>query len=466
MRSCPRDRCEKNRHPSLEAPGRPGLPLRHSAYHRPSIALCCFTCEPRAHVHALLSFDQIHRFAMSRLIAFFSFCTFFAQADPVLIVTETNLAQRIHAQNPDLIAARWKIEEARGQWQQAGRGSRPQLDVQWSHDSRFREGEIKLGVSRSFPVTNRLFWEKEISKSLLEAAEIEVARREKEIIAEAKTLLIQTTALQQRQRWLARDARDADQFATNLQAQQLRAETSALDAAQAKIDAARLTIEQKQLDARAASLHAELKKLLGMPITAQITVDDKLPPMQVVDAGTAKSRADYQQALRYVDAARHQVEHELANRYDNMNSGVFLNGMSQRDAPIGYNRDVMLGFQFSIPLPFGNDNSGNIATAKASVERRTQEAQSILTKAQHDAQGALAEMQEWQKLVTQIRSELLPLADEQLQLAQQAHAQGQGDLAAIFLARSQKRQLHLNLIDATSSYHLARIRHQAALGQP
>jgi outer membrane protein TolC len=75
-------------------------------------------------------------------------------------------------------------------------------------------------------------------------------------------------------------------------------------------------------------------------------------------------------------------------------------------------------------------------------------------------------MKEWQKLVTQIRSELLPLADEQLQLAQQAHAQGQGDLAAIFLARSQKRQLHLNLIDATSSYHLARIRHQAALGQP
>lgn len=70
------------------------------------------------------------------------------------------------------------------------------------------------------------------------------------------------------------------------------------------------------------------------------------------------------------------------------------------------------------------------------------------------------------KLDTQISDELLPLAEEQLKLAREAHTQGQGDLATIFRARMQKRQLLLARVDARSSYHLARIRREAALGQP
>lgn len=387
-------------------------------------------------------------------------------AEPELILTESNLADRIHIQNPELKAARWKIQEALGQWQQSGRPSRPSLDIQWTHDSRLREGEMKIGVSRSFPVTDRLKWEKEIGKSQLEAAEMEVRSVEQQLITEAKLILIQVSAIKSRRQWISLEQQEAQDFAEQLQKNQQRAEASALDTAQAKIDAARLQIEQKQLDAREVKLLADLKSLLGMPVSARITVSSELPAPKAVVEGNATQRADYQQALKQIDSANHRVKREIANRYDNLDAGIFLNGMRQQDIPSGYQNDLMLGFQLSIPLPFGDDNSGNIATAKAQVERKREEAKVILTKAHHEASGANAEMLEWKKLETQITEELLPLAEEQLKLAHQSYSQGQGDLATIFRARTQKRQLLLARVDARSSYHLARIRQEAALGQP
>jgi outer membrane protein TolC len=403
---------------------------------------------------------------MLRLSIFYCLLITHLSAEPALIITDSNIAERIQSQNPELKAARWKIEEAIGQWQQSGRKARPSIDVQWAHDSRVREGEIRIGVSRSFPVTNRLKWEKEIGKAQVEAAEMEVHSVENQLITEAKLILIQVTAINNRRHWISLEQKEAQEFASQLQKNQQRAEASALDATQARIDAASLLIEQKQLDAREVNLLSELKNLLGMPLAAPITVSSELPPLKPAGTGSAIKRADYQQALRQINSAHHKVRRELANRYDDLDSGIFLSGMSQQDAPNGYNKDLMLGFQFSIPLPFGDDNSGNIATAKASVERRQQEAAAILAQANHEARGTSAEMQEWRKLDTQITDELLPLAEEQLKLALQAYTQGQGDLATIFRARSQRRQLLLSRVDARSSYHLARIRHEAALGQP
>jgi outer membrane protein TolC len=402
---------------------------------------------------------------MFRFSFFFSLFVLSVCAEPTLILTESTIADRIHSQNPDLKAARWKIQEALGQWQQSGRKSRPSLDMQWSHDSRMREGEMKIGVSRSFPVTDRLKWEKEIGKSQLEAAEMEVRSVEQQLITEAKLLLMQVSTIKNRRHWITQEQKEAGEFAAQLQKNQQRAEASALDASQAKIDAASLVIEQKQLDAREVTLLVDLKNLLGMPPSAVISITAELPALQPATSGNARQRADYQQALKQIDSANHRVQRELANRYDDLDAGIFLNSMRQQDVPRGYVNDWMLGFQLSIPLPFGDDNSGNIATARAHVERRNQEAKAILAKADHEAQGATAEMLEWKKLDSHITDELLPLAEEQWKLAQQAYAQGQGDLAILFRARAQRRQLLLSRVDARCAYHLARIRQEAALGQ-
>ncbi len=386
-----------------------------------------------------------------------------AQAEPSLVVSESALANLIHSQNPELKAARWKIQEAVGKWQQAGRPSRPKLDVELEHDAAFTEGELRLGLSRSFPLTNKLTLEKEISKAKLDAAEWEILQAERELLRDARLLFTKALALKGRKQSLIAEEKEALGFAQLIAERQKNAEASALETIQAKLDAAAMTIEQKQIEAEESVVLTDLKKMLGMNPHNQISLNGSLRSPSPPPAGNPNKRADYKSALFQIDRARSMVEHEKANRLDDLEAGVFVSGMRREDAPDGFEKDLMVGFELSIPLPFWDDNSGNIAAAQATMKRREQEASNILQNARHDAAGANDEMQQWRTLDQQIQRELLPLAQQQLDLAQQAYQQGQGDLTEIFRARAQKRQLTRASIDALSSYHQARIRYEAAL---
>jgi cobalt-zinc-cadmium efflux system outer membrane protein len=400
---------------------------------------------------------------MHRSLFFLFLSTCFLAAEPALVLSESSLATRIHAQNPDLRAARWKIEEALGRLQQAGRPGRPRLDVEWEQDGHIRERELRVGVSRSFPVTQRLALEKSIGKAEVDAAEKEVRRVEQSLVQQARLAFFQALALKSRRSLLEKQQHEATEFAEKMSAQQQRAEASPLDAAQAKLDAARLLIDQRQLDAAEQVAFGELKELLGMRANEAIVVSGELPAIQQPAQGNIKQRADYQSSMSKVDAAQAEWQHAVVDRYDDLEAGVFLSHSRAEDAPNGYDRDVTFGFQLSIPLPFGNNNSGRIRETKAKIERRQQEVRALVAEAQNQAATATAEMQQWKLLDQQLEKDLMPLAREQLSLAEKSYQAGQGDLPSIIRARAQWRELALSQIDARREYHLARIRYEASV---
>jgi outer membrane protein, heavy metal efflux system len=132
-----------------------------------------------------------------------------AHAEPSLVVSESALANLIHSQNPELKAARWKIQEAVGKWQQAGRHSRPKLDIELEHDAAFTERELRVGLSRSLPLTNRLSLEKEISKAKLDAAEWEIQQAERVLLRDARILFTKALALKGRKLSLIAEEKEA-----------------------------------------------------------------------------------------------------------------------------------------------------------------------------------------------------------------------------------------------------------------
>lgn len=400
---------------------------------------------------------------MHRSLLFSLLFLFPLAAEPALILSESSLASRIHAQNPDLKAARWKIEEALGRLQQSGRLARPKLNLDWQQDGRAREHELRIGMSRAFPVTQRLALEKSIGKAQVEAAEREVAKAEQSLVQQARLVFYQALALKSRRHMLEKQQVEAREFAEMMAKQQARAEASPLESAQAKLDAASLAIEQRQLDAAEQPIFGELKSLLGMAAGEHIAVSGELPALQPAASGNIAARADYRSAMSKVSSARAEWEHAMVDRYDDLEAGVFLSQNRSEDAPKGYDRDVTVGFELSIPLPFGNDNSGKVREAKAKIERRKQELRALTAEAQQQAAATLAEMEQWKLLDRQIETELLPLAREQVDLADQTYRQGQGDLQSIFRARAQWRTLSLSQIDARREYHLARVRYESAV---
>jgi cobalt-zinc-cadmium efflux system outer membrane protein len=386
-------------------------------------------------------------------------------AEPALVITLAGVTERVRAQNPDLAAARQRIGAALGRMKQAGRLANPELETSFEHNSRFREGALELGFSQRFPVTERLRLEKGISVTELKAAEAEVREVERQLVARAKISVIRVLSIRQRRELLGNQIALASGFSEKLSAASQKGEASSLDAATARLEAASVSAQIRQLDAEEAAAVGELKPLLGMQAGGLISVGGTLPPptLPASDVNPAQ-RPDFQAAMLEVDAARQGVSLQQALRYDDVEAGLFAAAERAEDAPDGYDNEGIIGFRFRIPLPLWNKNEGAIEEAQATHERRKLEATALARNIRLEAESDRAQMIEWAKLIRELDETLLPLAAEQSKAADEAYAQSQTDIQTVFRSREKSLQLAAARLDALREFHLARVRHEAALG--
>lgn len=377
-----------------------------------------------------------------------------------LIITLDSVADRVRHQNLELKAARLSIREALGRMAQAGKPSRPRLDIEWESDGRVRERNYSIGMSASFPVTKKLQAEKNISRAAYEAAECEVRVVEQSMIAQARASCVKALALQAQSRLLQEQKSEADELAMQLKTIAAKGEGNPLDAGQAALEASAIIIETQQLAAQLTAQKTEIKKLLDMPATQEIIISGELPSVAPPPHVPVQSLPAYQLLLKEVKTSRQEIVLEKMNRYDDLEAGVFLSGMRREDVPEGYKSDLMLGLRFSIPLPFWNDNQGAIQAAEAKSLRSEQEARAKARDMEHEIAGANAEMKQWASLENDLITKLIPQATAQCNAALEAKKKGQGDLNTLFLARAQRRKLMTAQVQARAEYNIAKIKQQ------
>ena len=398
---------------------------------------------------------------MAYAITFHSAC-----AESSVDITLANVADRIRAHNPELAAARWRIREAEGRMNQSGRLSNPDLETSFESNSRFREGKLEIGFSQRFPVTGRLQLEKEVSRTELKASEAEVREVERQIIAKAREAVVKVLANRQRRELLREQSGVSKEFSQFLSEIAAKGEGSALDAGQAKLEAAGLSMEIRQLDASETALVGDLKPLLGILPGESLSVSGSLPsPSLPSVAADPSRRPDFQAAKLNAQAAAHGVALEQARRYDDVEGGFFAAAERTEDAPEGYENEAIIGLRFKVALPFWNKNEGAIQEAEAKKERTEKEAIAIGRSIRLEAEAARAEMAEWTRLIGEIDNTLLPLADEQSKLAEDAYRNGQGEIQSVLRSRDKRLQLSAARLDALREFHLARVRHDSALGK-
>jgi cobalt-zinc-cadmium efflux system outer membrane protein len=386
-------------------------------------------------------------------------------AEPALVITLAGVTERLRAQNPDLAAARLRIDEAVGRMKQAGRPHNPELETAIEQNSDFREGIIEIGVSQRFPVADRLRLEKGISVTQLKAAEAEVREVERQLVARAKSSVIRVLAIRQRRKLLRNQIALATEFSEKLSAASQKGEGSAFDAATARLEAASVSAQLRQLDAEETAAVGELKPLLGMQTGESISVSGSLETPALPPGGADPARRpDFQAAMLEVDASRQGVDLQQALRYQDVEAGLFAAAERSEDVPDGYDNDAIIAFRFRIPLPLWDKNEGAIEEAQATHERRKLEATALARNIRLEAESDRAQMIEWAKLVRELDETLLPLAEEQSKAADEAYAQSQADIQTVFRSREKSLQLAATRLDALREFHLARIRHEAALG--
>jgi outer membrane protein, heavy metal efflux system len=389
------------------------------------------------------------------------------RAEPAVVVSLVSIGDRIRAQNPNLAAARLRIQEALGRMNQSGRLANPQLQTALDQNSRSSEGRFEIGISQRFPLTDRLRLEKEVSLTGFKSSEAEVREVERQLIGQAREAVIKILATRQRRDLLHEQSTASKEFARVLLDSSKKGEVSAVDAGQAKLEAFSLSMEIRQLDAGETTLIGELKPLLGMRSGDALSVGGSFPlsilPNEPVDPSR---RPDFQAAKLDAIAAGQNVVLEQARRHSDVEGGLFASAERMEDAPVGYRNDTMIGLRFNMALPFWNKNEGAIEEAEATKSRKEIEARALERGIRLKAEAARAEMQEWLKMIAEIEDTLLPLADEQATLAETAFRKGQGEIQSVFRSREKRLQLAAAKIDALREFHLARVRYETALGKP
>lgn len=377
-----------------------------------------------------------------------------------------NVGNRIRAENPDLAAARLGIQEALGRMNQSGRLANPELETAIEHNPRFRERKVEFGFSQRFPITNRLTLEKDVSLTELKASEAEVREVERQITGKAREAVVKVLATRQRRELLKEQSGASGKFADFLSEIATKGEGSPLDAGQAKLEAASLAMEMRQLDASETALVGELKPLLGMAPGQGLSVGGTLPePSLPSKAADPAARPDFQAAKLNALAAAQGVALEQSRRYEDVEGGIFAGAERTEDAPEGYDTETIVGLRFKFPLPLWNKNEGAIQEAEAKKIRKEKETVALGRNIRLEASGARAEMEEWAEMIREINDTLLPLADEQSTLAETTYRNGQGEIQSVLRSREKRMQLAVARLDALREFHLARVRHETALGK-
>jgi outer membrane protein, heavy metal efflux system len=389
------------------------------------------------------------------------------RAESTVIVSLNSIGGRIRAQNPDLAAARLRIQEALGRMNQSGRLANPEISTGIEHNSRFREGKFEVGVSQRFPITDRLRLEKDVSFTELKSSEAEVREVERQLIGKAREAVVKILATRQRRELLREQSGVSQEFADFLSEAAKKGEGSALDAGQAKLEATSLAVEMRQLAASETALVGELKPLLGMRPGEALSVGGILPQATLPNTVVNPSRRpDFQAAKLDARAAGQSVMLEQARRYEDVEGGFFAAAERREDAPNGFGNEAIIGLRFTAALPFWNKNEGAIQEAQAKKIRKEKEAIALSRGIRLEAEAGRNEMQEWAKLIAEIDDTLFPLADEQTQLAETAYRDGQGEIQSVLRSREKRLQLAAAKLDALREFHLARVRHETALAKP
>jgi cobalt-zinc-cadmium efflux system outer membrane protein len=399
-------------------------------------------------------------------LAFLVVTTFNAIAEPRLYLSYRTIPLRIEKNNPDLRAARLQIEEAAGRNTQSGRLTNPEVGAQLNSRNGFREPGLTVSLTQAFPLTNRLSLEKKVTQRDLEIARVEVADVKRRLVGDARQALIRFLATQEQRTLRLQQISLAEELASSLKKAADKGELSSLDVGLVKLEVMQLKTEVRQLEAQLKAINGELKPLLGLPVEEPTTVGDrfqKLGGMNVANANVL-ARADLQAARMRIGEAQAQEDLERAKKYSDIEVSIFAGLEREEDAPQGFENEAIIGIGFSLPLPFWNQNEGNIQEAGARLSRRKLELDALTKKAQHEVKAANDELKEWLTLVRQVDAELLPAAEKQYQLADKSYREGLTDIQTVLRSREKLLQLRQTRIDALSQFYQARARYESALG--
>ncbi len=368
--------------------------------------------------------------------------------------------------NRTLAAARLMLAAAEARARGAGRLANPDLEIVVAGGQDF-EGRIEVGLMQRFPLTARLRLEKEISALEIEAARCEIAEQERAITEQVREAFVALTRAREVHVLRKRQVELNTTFADSLGRRVTEGLASTLDAGEASLEAKQLQASLKTLAAEEAMAASKLAMLLALPSARQIEIKSPMSlPSSAPAAKPAGKRADIRLAEIAIEAAEKDLGLARAMRWDDIGVGLFVEGERLRDEPEGISTEGLIGMKLSVPLPVWNTGVAAVEERLIIAQRRMEMLEALRLTVAHEVDATTQQMRDRFAAAQQLQNDVLPAARKLLGDTQASYERGETEIQRLFRIRERLTNLENANLEALAEYHLARIRWEAALGQP
>lgn len=305
-----------------------------------------------------------------------------AYFDPKQGSSSADLVSLALSSNGELAAARLNLERARARIQQARLRPNPSLDVERQNGVLDSPGEsaMMVGVSLPLEIGGKRGRRIDLAKAELEAAEADLADRERRLANTVRTTLAEAlTSLRELE--ITQELIAIDTQAVQVVERRVKeGDAAPLEQNLLRVELERIRSRRALVAGRLQAALLRLQTLVGMPVTQPLRLSEALasaslpnPPgsleanLEIAlrtrpDLRLARLNEEVAQAGLRLAKAQAIPDVTLSARYGVINS-------SFDSTPIGAlnDRDRMFTVGVSIPLPLFNRNQGEKAEAAASI---------------------------------------------------------------------------------------------------
>lgn len=402
--------------------------------------------------------------------------------DPAQGTSSNDLVRRALASNGELAAVRIDIERARARLRQAGLRPNPTLDFEQT-TGRFTaspgESEISVGLAVPLELGGKRRRRIELAQAEFQAAEAEVADRERRLTNEVFALYVEALA-SIRELGTLEELNTLDLQTTRfVQARVNEGETAPIELNQLRVEVDRLRSRRALVEGRLQSSLLRLKSLTGVPPDEVLRLREDIatpslptPPASVETAIeiALRTRPDLRLARLNEEVAQAGLRLARAQAAPDVTPFTkFSYGRSVfDDTPVGVlrDRDKLLTFGVAVGIPVFNRNQGGKAEAAAAITQAERRRAFLEAVVRSEVQSAFARYDAARAAVSTFEQGVIPRSTENIRTIRAAYQIGAFSITDLLVEQRRLVDAQREFTEALAERYRALADLQAALGIP
>lgn len=385
--------------------------------------------------------------------------TFLAQADDTTIepleaesgvLTQEHLEQLALAHHPAIQEARSKVEALRGKWVQVGLCPNPvalyNIDEAGDAGS---AGLHKFTLGQTYVTAGKLGLRRDVVAAEIEAAQADLSAARTRVQSDLRSVFQSTLVAQQRLA-LTKQIRDiATQSAKSVGDMQKAGEASRIEMLQSQ------TVEQEAVlavETADAALAAARERLMTVVSAGELPSKDLVGEIGVELDAEVYEQIRSEVLLSSPQLAARGAEIAQAQRSLRLACASVTPDISMQLAA-GLNTatdDTFGSLQVSVPLPITNRNQGNIRKSRADIVVADRALQRTELELKFRLAAAFQSYEVARLRRDRIRDEIVPRAEETLQLAVQSFEAGESSYLQLLTIQRTLFESRLSLLNANN----------------